>query len=840
MGLRLQGDFYGYVEPGQTQEKYTLKIYDDEWSGAVSDFNIKDIGIDWLGQGKGVVNNRITPSTLRIILKVDTSTIETFLQDCIQADERRFVAELRTGVSADMEFVGYLLTDIITVEDKNLEFDAELQFIDGIGMLKTIDYNNDGSPYSGRESVLDHIYNILGKIGLESYWSGSETYFLSVNNWWEDSQTPANSKEPLHYARIDHRIWITIDDKGNNTYTSCYDVLRQICENWHGNFMLSGGKWIFRQWLEYANTGTVVIRGFQKSKTAETPISSTAFNDFRSIDGTNIKIISGGVFEYLPALARVNVRYNHFATRNLIPGSSFSHATGILERVTIDEVDNNSGAARFMFRGNLSYQVVWTDPLDFYPIYLVFRFTIRIGTKYLKRDATVSNGSISYTTPTWTTDSSDYYEYVVYNGVSQASSEYLTQIVEFSTIALPESGEVYFNFELDRTLNIAGTSVNGGTEGFTVDADLIQNYLEILLDGTPNGQYATSWYAATNSIDGNSEVIDIESLFGDGPTDNEWGHMQVTNDRTTWEFSDNWAYDGTGTNYSFSQLTALEIMRGQRTPKEVWQGTFLVVNANHRAHFWIQRTGVNGSSSNRYAFLGGTWNIHSNTWSGEWAFIGRSTGTQIESQIDLGVVKSDLIPPSGGPPPPQDDVVDTGLIGVVSNTIPSINLDNIKTGDTVTSISIGPTTDANVWSEGQIIKVINPTTNESQDFTVAANVAEGATSISVTSQSATYDFPVGSFLVPDAQQTAASINNALKPYYELFEDVAASSVTLAESVLPTDSNTIKQTVFVFRSGLKTIHTKGFSTTGTNQVNFLRNGASETLYNEDVEIYVWRT
>ena len=837
MGLRLQGDFYGYVQPGEAQTKYTLKIYDEDWSGAVTDFNLKDIGIDWLGQGGSLVKNRITPSTLRIILKVENTTLETFLQDAIQANERRFVAELRSGAGSSMEFVGYLLTDIITVEDKNIAFDAELQFIDGLGLLKEIDYNNDGSPYSGKESILDHIYNILGKIGLESYWSGSETYFTSVVNWWEDDQTPANSKEPLHYARIDHRTWITIDDKGNTTYESCYDVLTQLCEGWHANFIFSGGSYIFRQWLEYANTGTVVIREFQKSKTAQTPISSTAFNDWRSIDGTNLLITSGGVFEYLPALARVNVRYNHFATRNLLAGDSFTEATGILERVTIDEVDNNSGAARFMFRGNLSHQILWTDPLDFYPVYLVFRFTIRIGTKYYKRVASVNNGSITYTTPQWTTDSNDYFEYVVYNGVLQAASEYLNEIVEFTTTALPESGEVYFNFELDRTLNILGTEITGGTEGFTADANLIQNYLEILLDGTPNGQYATSWYGASNSIDGNSEVVDLETFFGDGPSNNEFGHMQVTNDRITWAYSDAWAYDGTGTNYAFSQLTALEIQRGQRTPKELWQGAFLVVSDNHRAHFWIQRTGVNGSASNRYAFMGGTWNIHSNTWQGEWAFIGRSTGTQIESQINIGVIKENT-PPSDTPPPPQDDVVDTGLIGVISQTIPSINITNIKDGDTVTTIGIPATTDENVWVAGQTINVINPTTNETQDFEVSADVPLGGTSISVTSETALYDFPVGSFILPDAQEQQSNLNQARNPYYELFTGVITSNITLASAVLPTDATAIKKNVWVFRSGLKQAHTKGFSTTGTSQINILRNGTSENAYNEIIEVYVY--
>lgn len=606
--IRYAGVFYNDVG-----ESYIAGIYDENYGGSTETWVVEDVEISYQSDRNKPFSPIITSeATVKIL--VNSSAIETLIDDIIGSNEGRFSIRILRGVG--LSWFGYVLSDLITIDnDKTANnYTFEIRATDALARLKTVDYNDDGTTYTGYETITDHIFNCLNKLpGLTGLFTGgfSTSYILKVVcRWNENTWTYSKTRPVFDQTRINHRAFYSLDSRNNTVYISCYDVLERICTAFGMRMILSDGSFWMIQVNEYQNSDDWAINRYQIDKTLSTDSSENVQLTLSQStpDTTDILEITGGVYKFFPPLAKTTVRYSHLGTENLLGGETWSDSD--LPTVTREDIAQNSGLGKLSFTSTLNFSLTWSGPSSANYPYLLFRFTIIVGTQYLNRTVTFDGqGGYSYDYPNGNWQSlSGTFDVVGTYYTSEGGNA--VQSLNFLTAALVADGDLSFTVTFvgpyDRyTGNLVAGSVP--------DWEISNAKLELLYIGTFQGQHDVREYSATNDATGNSQVEVIESWLGDGPTLTSPGHLEIL-DGTAWSLSTDWAV-GSATAFSdFSQLLANEIMRAQLAPARRKVCSFFNVDDYLQPHDCISDT----DNSRLFVLVNGTWRLKSGTVTGEW------------------------------------------------------------------------------------------------------------------------------------------------------------------------------------------------------------------------------
>ena len=770
MATRLQGTYYSTIHGHQ----FDIDIDDSDYASSASDFTILDLSFNWRGINEQRMNPIMT-SAVDVVINVDSSTLNSFISDLVGAEEERFTIKIQKNSS--LYWVGVVLVDEIRKQDRpyNSGYSFTLSATDGIGRLKDVDYNNAGTAYTGKEPIMDHLFNVLGKIGLDSYWGASDIYLTSVVNWWENSQTFANATDPLTITRFDHRALIKLDRSGNSEYLSAFEVLEMICRQWGARFFHSGGRYYLIQTNEYAQTGTVVLRHFVKAGTYD---SNTTDSSFASTDKTwgdadeydggsgsaDLVGLAPGEFSYFPPLHHVTIDYKHSSIQNIAANAAWDQDTQTT--YTIESVDSNSQTAKIAFRFNLTYSVSYINSAEFIPLRFKFRFLLSIddggGTiYYLKRTANVgSNGGVVFGNASWTTTES-YFEFFSDLLIADSIDSYTS--FNFTTPALPQDGELDAQLDYFQAYNAFGYSLQSGQD-FIEYWSATGFYLEVLIDGSLESQSNVTRYRVDNTdATTNTAVIELETRLGDGPTGNALGHLEVS-DGADWTNSTLWRVGSSGDyDFSFNELLAREILSGQITPVLKWNGT---VRGDIEIYSTLVRDSLN------LIALGAKYDAGRDEWDGEWFKISTNP-----TPISVADSEEWIDPPNFGegfeptdptaaapsqtlPPNPDGRILDPGLASPSYPDIYVAESDEAFTqGDVVNDFDVTATNEEELYFEDDTVIMVDPLTGQQQSMTIGASVdhASGETNVSVDETSATANFPTGSPIIADPIEQQANI-----------------------------------------------------------------------------------
>jgi hypothetical protein len=515
------------------------------------------------------------------------------------------------------------------------------------------------------------------------------------------------------------------------------------------------------------------------------------------------------MWKYYTPLKTVRVNYNHYSGQNLAPDWSWNEGYTTVE--TYSTIDYVSGTARLRVMGSLSYRVDYSSGFDY--SFVKFRVRIKVGTYYLKRTATFGAAGYAYGQLQWTTDSGAYYEFYGSSTITTDNAQY-QQGFDITTPVLPASGDLDMKFEFVELVKWTGIVVGSGyTEYHTFGAV----HVEVIQSGVIQDQYNQTNYIVANPTTGNSEVQEIDLLFGTGPTSNAIGHLESF-DGLSWVLAGNWRYGTSGTFRQHGQLLAEEVLGAQAIPVPRFLAQMRGV---YEAHYRMQHI-----STDYYIFLGGSFDVSRDEWDGEWFLISRDTTGLVPSitQTHTPVVRNNL-GPDGLPPPivPLDPPLPTfpgnqtegffvpQVFGGQTDTV-------INEGDTVTVISI-PAATIDLFQSGDVVTLVSPS-GDVQQFTLTADVNAGDTTITVTSTTAATDFPVGSWIVPDGY---AFYEDALTMtggacYEEVFypdQDDVSVKITINSGTWPADMDC----VFVFRNGVYQLYgmSNDYYTSGADAV-----------------------
>lgn len=626
------GVYYRATHTSEDGTNYVVDIEDGTLT-SIKSYKLTRLEFEYEGDSKDRFHPVIA-SSLKMSILVNTkyAHMQDFFDDLVGAQEGRFIVKVYTNPGTlTLAWAGYILVDLASRPDLNREtsYEIQIQATDGLGRLRSIDYNNSGTAYTGYETVNNHLLNCLNKLSTVQSYTTSPILKV-VANWWENSMTYSTSTNPLTQAQINHKNFVTIDRNGNTDYMSCYDVLESICRSHGARMIFSEQSFWFIQVNEYSSADNVTVFEYQKNGTESTSAGQSleVTNIETNINTTDVKRLSGGAFTYLAPLRKVAIQYRTFDRTNLTAGASWTKAENT--ELTVEGVDSNGATAKF------TWQLPYIINSEYKPVgafqehYFRFEFKIQIGTKYLKRTGTLSGGVPDYGSPEWTSTSSDVYVWyspkrtsiLAANGVGIPNIR--TLFLGDDIPALPEDGDLVLDINLDDIVDTVGNSLlTPLAELDSYDWEFNSSQVEILAQGTYADQTQYKEYCSTNDTSGNSEAQTWKVIIGDGPTSNNPGALFVSPSA-----ADGWRVGNSGTYKAFSQLLANEVIAGQLTPVEVMNTRLIHKNGYMFPHNFISYNGA------KYVLLRATFNVARAEWDGEWFKLQSASGYSECTPID--------------------------------------------------------------------------------------------------------------------------------------------------------------------------------------------------------------
>lgn len=774
--------FESEIDTIHTDDVYLLQILDSEYlSDPISFHTLGPDGftINWSSKGNLGRFNPILVSQLTFKISVTDeirSDVESFVSDMvISGDEERF--KLAVYKNGNLYWAGLVIVDRIT---KSIPFRTmEIRAIDGLGRIQSIEYNNDGVSYTGKDTIRQHLYNGLLKTTTQEIFGASDSFLKTLVTWNEDDLTYSTTENIIDNARLNHLALIKVDTSGNVTYVNTYRAIEEIVKTLGARLFFSDGSWWVFQINEFKSS-TRTISNYTKSgsKTLTVTSNKLPFAEWNVTGATDLFMNSGEI-EYYAPLRSVILDYNHYSTKNLVQTLDIQGGIGV-----IDKVYALGETSRLQFTSTITTYSSFTAG-SYYGHYQKFRLLIKIGDLYLYRKARIdSNGVIVYSQPYWTSNV-EYYE--LFTPLITTPDPTIPIVFPFEFISPPllEDGEFSIEFQYVNIFLTDGTTptVADPPTGFDIaDAKIV-----ILTLGTVEGQTNTTRYEVENATGNNSELIEIETIFGDGPDGNSYGAIEVYNG-TDWVVSNGWRRKTEGDAVEISQLLINEIISGQSKPVEKIVGTFV---GNYEMHWTIK-----DPSGNHYVFNGGSFRARPCEWNGEWFNIetaNTATGTVLD-KVDFVDKPNplDTLPVDATQPVP-----DIPLRGIrqpndtpayFNPSVPNFNIDIVAQtsqdfltpGTEINFIPIQAAASDGVIKEGDVIQLIDPSTGNLQQFTVARDVLQGDTSIIVETVTINEDgFNPGSVILYGAEELLKTDKEMPGKWYsQTFENVTGNTVEL--------------------------------------------------------------
>ena len=353
-----------------------------------------------LGEGGPVIQyetdteDRFSPiltSQCRIPFLVE-NVIESQFIDSLRTDfqERQIYVhiyrESQSGyASVAPLWSGFMLMDIGEGQDKSFPYVQELVFVDGLSLLKNIDFVDLSDPsaednvqgnyvvknmYFGPASYIFWFREILRKSGAALTSNGAtQDYKISTSvNWYNgDMDSLGQSQDPLEKTKCVVSMFHTKDDQDVFYPENCYTVLKELLRHWGARITYWKHRFYIVQIPEYITAESGLID-------APVNINSRIYNEsgsfsgsqnhtgstfwtryFQTISNTRISKLIGTKYNYLPILKQINANFLSFTGENKFGGFPFGPNAPSQE--VFQGTLNNPSNADFLF---LSIPTNWT------------------------------------------------------------------------------------------------------------------------------------------------------------------------------------------------------------------------------------------------------------------------------------------------------------------------------------------------------------------------------------------------------------------------------------------------------------------------------------------------
>jgi hypothetical protein len=820
MAVRFEG-----TSAGVKGTTYTVQVHDSDFAGTKVDVSLFGDGFNLkYNPNEERPDAEIIDSAVDFaIMRTPTTKteIDDFISDLLSAPDERFTLRILDS-SDNLFWCGYILADQVRYEDDrwadtlaNVRINAK----DGLNRLKAIDYNDNGTAYTGRVTFKEHLFNILDKTGLQDFWGATDDYLLSIVRWYEDQDaTAALTVNEMDRTFVDHLAFIDYDDNGSEVYTSTYDVLKNICAIWGARIYLADGAWHFEQWNEYRETGSIYQHRYYKDGTKPGTNTSVSLEVDESAD--SFTTASEGILSYLPSIRKVQIDFNHQDDRNYLKGRNWDDSTPT-ETIVLP-----AKGKKFRIAGTLRTRALFGAPTlplpDLVELHepVVSVVAIQIGfsdggTNYsLGRTYTIIGGLSGYAPADWEGG-----QYPILNPL-QSLPQFVSQEINFSTPAIPDdvSTIASFTFDVDYVISLRSDGSSFSVADYPVSEEFTFNNVTLQVmnaDTTFPSQLNRSITQNPDNADA-SAVLEKEVLIGDGVAflGSNGISIEVSGEQ---EPTGLWTKGLTGTGAVIQRLLAIELLNQRRFPIKIFDGTIYCNTAIHYGSI------LKLTTAEQFVGMQTVYNSKQETWRGQFTSIGYSDSASSYTTVD-----EPLTPGPGGagggsaPGEGPQTVPGTSADNPIGSSFPTgghivstTGTSTYNDGDPVTSIGIETMNVDRLIQAGNTIAMIDRTTGNTQTFTVTTDVAVGDTSIAVSSTNISGQFSQSSFITLETDEYIGNIwRGSVRRYVQKFNSATPTlTVTENSGVLPADENNID----VHYGGQLLTPTDDYTVSGSNIV-----------------------
>ena len=420
--------------------EYYLEIWVNTTAGTITASEIK------LGTGGPVISydtdneDRFSPiisSNCVIPLVIESSIQETFVKQLRDVyNERDVYVHLYKATEAQHSAVkplwsGFVLMDLSSTPDEFYPYDFKITAVDGLGLLKDIDFVKPTTRRANEYLQEDMYYGpgrytfwlkeILLKTGASTTTEGaSEDYvFTTAINWYE-SQMPTitQSLDPFYITKCSVGMFHTKTDNGVFEVTNCYEVLKELLKHWGARMTYWKGQfWIVQipQYITpdsgtYINPNNIDTRTYDK--TGSFVSSSDNLGDsYYTRYQLNIGDLTGGIqkltgteVNYLPQIRETRANNVSFGNGNRYGGfpREFTGNSAPSEIIFQDQINDASASDSFNLVIPLNVTVENGNPF-YMKILFNFYCTDLTDTYYLQYNPTLTHKYYWVSSSQWTT-----------------------------------------------------------------------------------------------------------------------------------------------------------------------------------------------------------------------------------------------------------------------------------------------------------------------------------------------------------------------------------------------------------------------------------------------------
>ena len=222
-----------------------------EFSLAANGFALRYESVEDSALVPGIVHSRCEVTTLWPAA-IDNK-LDTLLTGLATSEDGDYLLEvLRDSTRI---WVGSILVEEFSVDEDSTNKEVRIVATDALSLLKHVDYNNDGTAYSGFQTVYDILKNIQEKWSLYTYLdeqnSGTEYRLAWAEDVYnEDDYIMAAETHPagtdlksIKRSRIHTNPWSSVNSSGATEYISCYDLLQSLCITYQWRLYSYGDAW---------------------------------------------------------------------------------------------------------------------------------------------------------------------------------------------------------------------------------------------------------------------------------------------------------------------------------------------------------------------------------------------------------------------------------------------------------------------------------------------------------------------------------------------------------------------------------------------------------------------
>lgn len=578
---------------------YKLNIHQAGFVGSSTEFNLGADGFTLRYSGNN--EDRMQPiigSEVTFTLTENAAAHTTFLEALATSEDADYTVSIYKDPDGanTLFWTGVLLHEQVELQDEAYPIQNSMTAVDDLGNLKNINYDNNGTLYTGRDTIVEHLVKLLNKTRALHVFDSTDVFLRYANNF---KPTTFASVNPLIELEVGHAAFYNIDESGSTRGMDCFEVLKNFAITFNARVFLHEGCFYFVPIGAVINSTTVNLYTVTKAGTVSA--SATATDTQLTVD-TDIVRMRGGVTTFLPPLNKVQRVWRTDANLPVVgPKVQFLNPTSQQTGMGTVINDNSLGydtstVLRLRYNYEHTYDGNGTSTgADVYAR-LVMKTQIKVGSLYYTNAVNfgpetmnVGNFANSYnvdlmtfTTPAWSSTAGYFYWAATPTPIYLNRNNGQFYVTTGAAISVLEIEQ--FIIELDGlTSNQTGITASVDIEGYDYDGTLITDVtgadaygkltfqIEVVNGNATNGDQVI-YNALTTS--NNQETLQQDEVVIGSSGIYDYRNIYENNSSPA-QLVDSFAsFANPSATSSIHQLGVKEIIAGQNASTRVKRGSF--------------------------------------------------------------------------------------------------------------------------------------------------------------------------------------------------------------------------------------------------------------------------